>query len=266
MTDRRAQPRVSVTPATWPSPERWRRVLLFGVAVGVLFSIAGAFGSSPMPFLLRTPFMVGIAVATTALGVVAHRLARRLPWVGARWERWGLVAGLMMSLPAAVVVWVAVRLTVEPGAPPQDILRMLPTAAATSIFFCLVAAYRHRSDAEPEVATAPAPAAEPPPPRFLERLPAKLSGAEVWAVEAEDHYLRVHTSRGQDLILMRLSDAIAELDGLPGARTHRSWWVARSAVAQAHRGDGRATLVLKNGVEAPVSRTHAASLRALGWF
>jgi DNA-binding LytR/AlgR family response regulator len=75
--------------------------------------------------------------------------------------------------------------------------------------------------------------AGPQPPKFLERLPLKLRGAEVWAVEAEDHYLRLHTSKGQDLILMRLADAVAELEGIEGAQVHRSWWVARDAITDA---------------------------------
>jgi hypothetical protein len=41
---------------------------------------------------------------------------------------------------------------------------------------------------------------------------------------------------------MRLSDAVAELEGIEGAQTHRSWWVAKMAVEGAQRGDGRATL------------------------
>ena len=85
-------------------------------------------------------------------------------------------------------------------------------------------------------------------------------------MEAEDHYLRLHTSLGQDLILLRLADAIAELEGLEGAQTHRSWWVAKTAVASAERGDGRATLTLKDGAEVPVSRGYARQLRAAGWF
>jgi DNA-binding LytR/AlgR family response regulator len=105
-----------------------------------------------------------------------------------------------------------------------------------------------------------------PPPKFLARLPPKLQGAEIFAVEAEDHYLRLHTSLGQDLILMRLADAIAELEGLEGAQTHRSWWVAKAAVAQVERGDGRATLTLKDGAEVPVSRGFAKQLRSAGWF
>jgi DNA-binding LytR/AlgR family response regulator len=104
------------------------------------------------------------------------------------------------------------------------------------------------------------------PPRFLERLPMKLKGAELYAVEAEDHYLRIHTDRGSDLILMRLSDAVSELEGIEGAQTHRSWWVAKDAVMEVSRGDGRATLVLRNGARAPVSRSFARTLRAEGWY
>jgi DNA-binding LytR/AlgR family response regulator len=85
-------------------------------------------------------------------------------------------------------------------------------------------------------------------------------------VEAQDHYLRLHTSKGQDLILMRLSDAIAELDGIEGARTHRSWWVARGAVVSAERAEGRATLTLTDGAQAPVSRSYVKPLREAGWF
>ena len=66
------------------------------------------------------------------------------------------------------------------------------------------------------------------------------------------------------MILLRLSDAIAELDGLEGAQTHRSWWVARAAIADAKRGDGRAVIALPDGAEAPVSRTHVKTLRAAG--
>jgi len=102
--------------------------------------------------------------------------------------------------------------------------------------------------------------------RFTQRLPLRLRGARLIAVEAEDHYLRVHTDQGSDLILMRLSDALEELDGVEGAQTHRSWWVARDAVRGASRGDGRATLTLEGGISAPVSRRYAGTLREAGWY
>lgn len=102
--------------------------------------------------------------------------------------------------------------------------------------------------------------------RFMERLPPKLRGAVIYAISSEDHYLRLHTSKGADLILMRLSDAIVELEGLEGAQTHRSWWVARDAVESTRRDGDRVTLMLKGSVEAPVSRPNIKPLREAGWF
>jgi DNA-binding LytR/AlgR family response regulator len=130
----------------------------------------------------------------------------------------------------------------------------------TSLFFCLTVAWAHTLVPEGNDSAASAP------PKFLERLPLKLRGGEIWAVEAEDHYLRLHTSKGQDLILMRLADAVAELDGIEGMQVHRSWWVARSAIADAKRGDGRAILTLKDGSTVPVSRTYAGELRDRRWI
>lgn len=99
-----------------------------------------------------------------------------------------------------------------------------------------------------------------------DKLPVRLREAPILALQAEDHYLRVHTPLGDSLILMRLSDAIAAVEALDGARTHRSWWVAREAVTDADKSGGRATLTLSTGVQAPVSRTYAPKLREAGWF
>jgi DNA-binding LytR/AlgR family response regulator len=118
----------------------------------------------------------------------------------------------------------------------------------------------------PGAQTRAAPAGASQDVRFFARLPSKLKGAQIYAVEAEDHYLRVHTSKGSDLVLMRLSDAIRELDGVEGAQTHRSWWVARDGVAEVRRTDRRVVLALKDGSEAPVSRPNIRPLRDLGWF
>jgi DNA-binding LytR/AlgR family response regulator len=59
---------------------------------------------------------------------------------------------------------------------------------------------------------------------------------------------------------------VAELDGVEGAQVHRSWWVARDAITDAKRGDGRALLTLKDGAQVPVSRTYAGELRERGWI
>jgi DNA-binding LytR/AlgR family response regulator len=65
---------------------------------------------------------------------------------------------------------------------------------------------------------------------------------------------------------MRLSDAIAELDGVEGLQVHRSWWVARDAVDEVKRDGRNLRLRLSNGVEAPVSRNRANDLKSAGWL
>lgn len=113
-------------------------------------------------------------------------------------------------------------------------------------------------------------ATEPTPPgasrALTDKLPPRFRRARLIALEAEDHYLRVHTDKGDALILMRLSDALAAVETLDGARTHRSWWVARDAVETVERGDGRARLILAGELAAPVSRTYAPKLREAGWY
>ena len=99
---------------------------------------------------------------------------------------------------------------------------------------------------------------------FLQRLPVRFRGADLWAISSEDHYLRVHTDRGEELILMRLADAIRELGEDNGLQTHRSWWVAKQGVADSRRENGKLYLVLKSGKEAPVSRTYQPNVRAAG--
>ena len=107
---------------------------------------------------------------------------------------------------------------------------------------------------------APADAAQ----RFLDRLPVKFRRAELWAISSEDHYLRVYTNLGEELILMRLADAVRELDGAAGVQVHRSWWVAKEGVSDARRDNGKLVLVLKNGTDVPVSRTYQAAAREAG--
>lgn len=115
-------------------------------------------------------------------------------------------------------------------------------------------------------AEAPAAVEAVKPSAFLDRLPIRLRSADLWAVESEDHYLRVHTSAGSELILMRLADAVRELSGTEGLQTHRSWWVAKQGLADVVKGDGKLVLKLKSGAEAPVSRTYLKAVKDAGWL
>ena len=98
---------------------------------------------------------------------------------------------------------------------------------------------------------------------LVARLPEPLRG-EVLHITADNHYVEVHTDRGATSILLRMSDAVRELDGQPGLQVHRSHWVSDRAVAGILR-EGHKLLVLLNcGRRVPVSRSQAAAV-TLRW-
>lgn len=241
----------------------WLRNIGVSIAAGVFLAAIGAMGTAQDPFLTRllywTPMMVGGALVAD----LVVKLVLRIPRVGANLWVFGAVLALAITLPIAVLVWVYTNLIFGRPLVFEDLPGYLGpvftvAAAMTAIMIVVNQPGRVTHAALPGETTQPV--------RFMERLPAKLKGAAIYAVSAEDHYLRLHTSKGSDLILMRLADAIAELEGLEGAQTHRSWWVARDAVESARREGDRAVLVLKDGVEAPVSRPNVKPLKDAGWF
>lgn len=111
--------------------------------------------------------------------------------------------------------------------------------------------------APPAPSTAPAPELV----ELLARLPRAL-GHDIVAVTAELHYLRVHTPRGNALILMSFGRAVRGLTAVPGQVIHRSHWVALAHVAQLEVAGHALLCRLDTGLAFPVSRAHRPTLRA----
>lgn len=97
---------------------------------------------------------------------------------------------------------------------------------------------------------------------FQRRLPFEVR-APLIRIEAQDHYLNVVTQKGNTLILMRLSDAAAELEG-QGLQVHRSHWIAQKAVTKLRRDKGRDLLIMSDGAAVPVSRSYRAAAQQAG--
>jgi hypothetical protein len=237
------------------------RGLLLAVVAGGFLALSGAFGSGDAPYLSRLGYWIVVVAAGAVIGGVVSEAFLRRGWLEDRpWTQAALIF-VLITPPITLLVWVVSALWFGRALELGDLAALLGPAAVVT---AAMTAMTHSVNRQPPETHAGALGA--PPPRFLERLPFRLRGAELLAVEAEDHYLRLHTDRGSDLILMRLSDAVAELEGIEGAQTHRSWWVARGALTDVRRNDGRAVLTLKGGLQAPVSRSYARALRQAGWF
>jgi DNA-binding LytR/AlgR family response regulator len=252
--------RASRTVATFLSAH-WRGFVT-AAAAGVFMALVGAFGMDDAPLAARLAYWVPIMLAGAVIGQAIGAMTARQPKIGENAVAVWAVTTLIVTVPVTAIVWAATSAMFGRWAPtslPYYAGAVFVVAAAMTALMMLVN--------RPGPAThAPPPGAPAPAIRFAQRLPAKIMGGVIWAVEAEDHYLRIHTSKGADLILMRLADAIVELEGLEGAQVHRSWWVARDGVAETRREGARVTLVLKDGAEAPVSRPNVRALRDAGWF
>ena len=239
------------------------RGVLLALAAGVVLALTGAFGMGDVSPAFRLAYWLPMMLLGALWGHVCGMLTDRFidmdrrPWLATA------TLTLVMSGPLSIAVWaITTRFFDDDRTLQLEHLPhfLLPVTLVTGVVAALNV-FLSRTPVQTHAASAgSAPA------RFLDRLPPKLRGATIRAVVSEDHYLRIHTDRGSDLILMRLSDALRELEGLEGAQTHRSWWVAKSAVRGVTRGEGRATLTLEGDLEAPVSRRYARALREAGWY
>ena len=103
-----------------------------------------------------------------------------------------------------------------------------------------------------------------PVPDFVRKLPPEKLGP-VEALSAEQHYVRVYTSAGDDMVLMRFSDAVDQMEGVPGMRVHRSYWVSEATVTGLTTSDTDALVVeTRLGVAFPVSRSYSGTVSE--WF
>jgi two-component system LytT family response regulator len=89
-----------------------------------------------------------------------------------------------------------------------------------------------------------------------------LKMEEVVWIEAEDYYVRVHSSRGRHLIRASLASLEARLDPRMFARVHRTAIVNIDHVRETDERDGL-SLVLTDGSRVPVSRARKARVDAL---
>jgi DNA-binding LytR/AlgR family response regulator len=241
------------------------RMLGVCALVGFLLALAGAFGSGQAPALNRFGFWVAIMPLGGLIGALTQDRVARLEMLDGRPMAYTFALALLVSIPMTGLVWLGLRIafpTFEAG--PLWILALVVFVLTLAMTTISLLVERGTDAASRVVESLPEPQTDPLA-TFRTKLPAKIRAGAIWALEAEDHYIRVHTSIGSDLILMRMADATDMLSRANGLRIHRSWWVSRDGIAGIKRGDGKVLLTLKDGTDAPVARARVAEVKAAGW-
>jgi len=99
-------------------------------------------------------------------------------------------------------------------------------------------------------------------PALLKRLERYPDANEILALSAQDHYVEVTTDLGKELCLMRLEDAILEIEPEKGYRIHRSHWVAKSAIRDLIKQGATTKVVLVDGRKLSVSQARLSDFKS----
>lgn len=238
--------------------------LMATTLASLLLAALGPFGT----YLNGTfPSRVLYWLATGWLGLALYGalLMGLRPWLSGRsWQRWSIVAAgsLLASVPEAWFSrWLAVRMWPVLAAHAPSLLLWYGQTALIGGVWSLALACLIVDDASDQAMNVPMDASGKPPTDAM-----ALFSGDVLALQMEDHYIRIHRPEGSQLVLMPLGQGIAALGEIEGLRTHRSWWVARAAVADVQGTPRAMKLRLHNGLEAPVARSAVSTLRQAGWL
>ncbi len=228
----------------------WRALVSLPVS-GLILALIGPFGSySGMSLAARIGHFT---LCTTLIGsaslIVSYAVARR--FFQGFWPLWAaLLVDLALTLPATGVVSLSLHLIVPAVAAHVPLAQILWQNLLLTLLFraiSLLISWARIRDGGHVEGPVPAPAAEVSS-GLRAKLPRALRAEPILALTSEDHYLRVHTPKGEALIHMTLAEAVAELP--QGFQVHRSHWVADTAI----KSVGAGSVDLVTGLSVPLSR------------
>ena len=243
---------------------------IINVAAVLLTAMAGPyFTLERMTFPERLVYwgstIIFSTLLMTFLSIYAYRVTEARHW---NWMLVSVVAGIAGILPVVGSVYLAEGLATGFADGWLDLSGFLrltmyvaPTLIAVTMVVHLVKNLQHHEPVTaPAPPVAPAHPATPSPTLLQSKLPHHL-GHDIIAVQAQDHYVEVTTTRGSAMVLMRLRDVVQDLEPLGGLQVHRSWWVNLSHVVRTDKTPSGPELVLTSDQKVLVGRSFRAKLR-----
>lgn len=231
-------------------------VWTFLVGLAVILAIIGPFGTyEGLSLPLRLVYWVPIVLAASVFARTANRIGEALCTSDnpLRLQTLSIVSFSLMFSPS---VWAYSGLFSETFHSLQSLLYIAANVfCVTAVIGYLVFFITRETEAEQKGV-----------PRLYDRLPEGTEAAIV-RLTVDDHYVEVHLDDGSShRILMRLADAVSEMDDTPGFYTHRSHWVATAFVQDSLRENRRDYLMLETGAKVPVSKTYRDDVQGAGFL
>lgn len=209
-----------------------------------------------------TVFLSGAVM--TFLSIYAYRLTAAHTW---NWVFVTILAGIAGIIPVVGTIYLAEGIAsgfasgwFDLGQLPTLTLYTAPSLIAVTLVVNAVIVYQ-QSDSDAPANTLESTSDTMASPTMLQsKLPPHLT-RDIIAVRAQDHYVEVTTSNGSAMVLMRLGDAVLDLEPLGGMQVHRSWWINLSHVVQTEKGANGPEAVLSSQQRIPIGRSYRAAFR-----
>jgi DNA-binding LytR/AlgR family response regulator len=229
-------------------------------SVATLLAILGPFGTGEvLSFVEAFIYWLVIAAGTYSIGFLVN--AGLTPKLPTGWNKFSRIIVVSFVTGAAITPFVAVITYAAFDDPPLISEWLELTAEIFAIALIVNIILQVNDDRVKNLAVDHHQEG----PTLLDRLPLEKRGPII-ALSSQDHYTLVQTTRGEELVLIRLADAIREAEPTQGLQVHRSHWVALKQVSTARRDGGRAILTLSSEVEIPVSRSFIEAVKDTGLF
>lgn len=220
----------------------------------VLASIAGPFGTYvSLSFIERAAYWGGLITMFIALGLMF-----RMFWRVVLKSASALVEDVLVLTGLAIVFGPIVANVNLFFWPLTDQLSSWPFASVlTFLIGCCAVSLRHLIQNSDDHAPQPRD-------RLLVRIGAPADARLGW-ISSDNHHIKIMLSGGAEVrVLMRLRDAVADIDVEPGICVHRSHWVALSQIGTVEQSEGREIVRLVCGATLPVGPTYRANLVETG--
>lgn len=232
-----------------------RNMLIALLGVGLVLGLSGPFGTiGLMKVVPRILYWVFIAFSTYAIGSFLSALCRQVMGGQPFWLHMTVCAFVIGTVVTTFLF--GVNTTVFEFDPANPIA-IMPDWWLIVLISGIVNTGINIALPVPD----DAPTEQAPP--LLDRIAIAKRGPLI-ALSAEDHYVKVTTTNGSDMTLIRLSDAMKEVGDTNGLQIHRSHWIALGHVTDVTRTNDRGTVTLSNGETRPMSRSYMAAVRDAG--
>lgn len=236
-------------------------------AASVLSAAIGPFNTyAVLPFTERLLFWTGIIAFSIVLIIFINVIIRTTLPKLSHWQQSGLSVAVFLPTCWAFVISVINILDWGMEIPPYSLILIIiasVTLTVMTIIYLVSPDFLTGPLPAPENAGAPKDSGQPGEPD-LSPLLGTANGHELIRLAMHDHYVEVVSDKGQNLVLMRFSDALEIVDALHGGQTHRSHWVNYNKIRGVVKDKGKLGFRMSDDAFVPIARSRKPDLKKQG--